>query len=90
MGRSDARPSAGSVRQAPLILSVFLQGMNWRHSVAHSILVPTCFSQWAEAMLALVENRWGNFRCDHPFVDLTSYVSSRYILHPRPQTLNDQ
>ena len=83
MGRSDARPSAGSVRQSPLRLSVSLQGMNWRHSVARSISAPTCFSQWAEAMLALEENRWGNFQCDHQFVDLTSYASSRYILHTR-------
>ena len=58
MGRSYARPSAGSVRQSPLRISVFLQGMDWRHSVARSIPVPTCFSQWAESMLALEENRW--------------------------------
>ena len=83
MGRSDARPSAGSVRQSPLRLSVSLQGMNWRHSVARSMSAPTGFSQWAEAMLALEENRWGNFQCDHQFVDLTSYASSRYILHTR-------
>jgi hypothetical protein len=83
MGRSDARPSAGSVSHSALRLSDYLQGMNCRHSVARSMSAPTGFSQWAEAMLALEENRWGNFQCDHQIVDLTSYVSSRYSLHTR-------
>lgn len=87
MGRSDARPSAGSVSQSPLRLSDYLQGMNWRHSVARSMSAPTGFSQWAEAMLAQEENRWGNFQCDHHFVDLISYVSSRYSLQTRAEAV---
>ena len=87
MGRSDARPSAGSVSQSPLRLSDYLQGMNWRHSVARSMSAPTGFSQWAEAMLAQEENRWGNFQCDHHFVDLMSDVSSRYSLQTRAEAV---
>jgi hypothetical protein len=45
--------SAGHVYCGHICVKLF----NQCHSVALFIAVPACYSQWAEAMLALVEDR---------------------------------